>query len=237
MTSQDPYERLSADRLEFPDARLLIFAKAPVPGRAKTRLIPALGPEGAARLHAELLEATVQRFSKARLARIELWCTPNVEHPLFRRAAEQFDVALHTQRGADLGERMLNATTDAGRRARALALIGCDCPDLGAAEVGEALQTLLTVGRVSDSGPGLGAGLDAVLGPATDGGYVLLVLKQPESALFTAMPWGSDRVAECTREVFRRLGWRWRELDALRDLDRPEDLAWYRSRRPSASFG
>jgi rSAM/selenodomain-associated transferase 1 len=224
---------MRADRFQFPDARLLVFAKAPVPGRAKTRLIPVLGPEGAARVHAELLHATVQRFCEARLAPIELWCAPDVEHPSFQRAEQQFDVALHTQRGADLGERMLNAATDAGRRARALVLVGCDCPDLAPVKVGEALQALLAVGRAG--GLGQGAGPDAVLGPATDGGYVLLALKRPEPVLFTAIPWGGNRVAECTRERFRRLGWRWSELDALRDLDRPEDLAWYRSRRSLAS--
>jgi hypothetical protein len=69
--------------------------------------------------------------------------------------------------------------------------------------------------------------LDAVLGPAVDGGYVLLGLRRAESALFTDMPWGGDRVAEITRERMAALGWRWRELPALRDVDRPEDLDWF----------
>jgi hypothetical protein len=70
---------------EFPHARLLVFAKAPVPGAAKTRLIPALGAEGAARLQAHLLDATLRRFSDARVAPIELHCAPDDKHPAFRR--------------------------------------------------------------------------------------------------------------------------------------------------------
>jgi glycosyltransferase A (GT-A) superfamily protein (DUF2064 family) len=70
---------------------------------------------------------------------------------------------------------------------------------------------------------------DAVLGPAEDGGYVLLGLRHAAPALFRDMPWGEESIAALTRERMRELGWRWRELPALRDLDRPEDLDWYRA--------
>jgi rSAM/selenodomain-associated transferase 1 len=213
---------------EFPDARLLVFAKAPIPGVAKTRMIPALGADGAARLQGQLLASTIQRFAGASLAPIELWCAPDDSHPAFREVAERFGVGLRVQRGANLGERMLSAARDASRRAAAVVLVGCDCPDLGPAEVREALGALLAPEAAPESA--LSARLDAVLGPASDGGYVLLALKRPEPALFEDIPWGGDQVAVHTRERLRRLDWRWRELAELRDLDRPDDLAWYEAR-------
>ena len=100
-------------------------------------------------------------------------------------------------------------------RAEAVALIGCDCPELDAAYLARAFSALQSVE------------VDAVLGPAADGGYVLLALRRAEPALFAAMPWGGDQVAALTRERMAALGWRWRELPVLRDVDRPPDLLWY----------
>ena len=203
----------------FPDARILVFAKAPVPGAVKTRLIPALGAEGAAALHRELLEDTLAWLARARIAPIELWCAPDATHPVFAPLGQRFAITLKVQRGADLGARLLHAAQDALAQVRAVVLIGCDCPVLGPDYLAEALTRLLD-----------GGGADAVLGPADDGGYVLLALREAAPPLFTEMPWGGDRVAKMTRERMTRLGWRWRELASLPDLDRPEDLAWYRGR-------
>jgi len=203
----------------FPDARILVFAKAPVPGAVKTRLIPELGAEGAAALHRELLETTLARLAPARIAPIELWCSPDAGHPVLAALGQRYGVTLKIQRGADLGERLLHAARDALARAGAAVLIGCDCPALGPDYLAEALSALHD-----------GASTDAVLGPADDGGYVLLALGEAAPSLFTDMPWGGDMVAKMTRERMTRLGWRWRELASLPDLDRPEDLARYRGR-------
>jgi hypothetical protein len=201
--------------LRFPEARILIFAKAPVPGACKTRLIPALGREGAARLAGELLRATVEQVGQARLAKIELWCAPDTGHPLFSQLAERFALPLQTQRGADLGERMGAAMTAALGSAERVVLIGTDCPSLNGAYLERALGALDTV--------------PVVLGPAADGGYVLLgVSREAASALhglLTAMPWGHDSVAAKTRERIEAAGLRWTELPTLTDIDRPEDLA------------
>ncbi len=201
----------------FPDARILVFAKAPVPGAVKTRLIPALGAEGAAALHQELLEHTLARLVPAQIAPLELWCAPDAGHPLFTELAQRFGVSLCVQCGADLGARLLHAAADALTRAQAVVLIGCDCPALGPDYLSGALAAL----REEPA-------LDALLGPAADGGYVLLALREAAPLLFTDMPWGGDGVADETRARLRRLGWRWRESGRLADLDRLEDLARYR---------
>jgi len=200
--------------VRFPKARIQLFAKAPLVGGAKTRLIPALGAAGAARLHERLLRETLARLAPARLAPVELWCAPDCDHPVFVELAARYALSLRQQHGDDLGEGLQHAAADAlsfgPEAAEMVLLVGCDCPDLDAGYAAEALEAL--------------ADHDAVLGPAADGGYVLLGLRRTAPALFRAMPWGGERVAALTRARMRSLGWRWRELAVLRDLDRPEDL-------------
>jgi rSAM/selenodomain-associated transferase 1 len=197
--------------VQFPGSRLLIFARAPVVGRVKTRLIPALGPAGAARLQAGLTRALSRRFAGSGLCPLELWVEGDPDHPLLRELALRHGIALRVQSGSDLGERMHRAASDALAEAESAVLIGSDCPQLGVPYLRQALSELALA--------------DAVLGPAEDGGYVLLGLKRPAAELFQGVPWGTERVAAITRQRLRRLGWHWRELPALWDLDRPEDLA------------
>jgi uncharacterized protein len=195
----------------FPNARILIFAKAPVAGRVKTRLIPALGPQGAADLHKRLLLSTVIRLGAARVAPIELWCAPDPAQDPFPELAARYDeVALYGQRGADLGERMYHAARDALCRCEKVLLVGTDCPSLDAGYLRQALEALKEH--------------DAVLAPAQDGGYVLLGLKRAAGSLFHDMPWGGYRVAAITRDRMAAAGWKWAELPSLWDLDRPDDL-------------
>lgn len=192
------------------DARLLVFARAPVAGQVKTRLIPALGAEGAARLYGRLAADLLRDLDAWGLAPVELWVTPDAGHPLFDRLAARWRLTQHRQEGEDLGARLAHAARTALTRSEAIVLLGTDCAELSADYLGAAL------GLLRDH--------DAVLGPALDGGYVLLGLRQVASELFEQMPWGSDRVADLTRRRLDRLGWRWRELHPLRDIDRPEDL-------------
>lgn len=197
----------------FPDARILIFGKAPEPGRVKTRLIPALGAQGAADLQARLLADTVGRLVKSEVASVELWCSPDTQHAPFPDLADRYGLGLHRQTGGDLGERMLHAATEALGHSSAAILVGTDCPTLDGVYLRRALAAL------DDH--------DVALGPAEDGGYVLLGLRQAEPALFSNIPWGTNRVAAITRDRAAALGWDWEELAVLWDLDRPEDLARY----------
>jgi len=195
-----------------PDVTLIVFAKAPQPGRVKSRLVPLLGEQGAARLQARLIERALALALSANFRRVELYCAPGVGHPLFRRLAREHRVALRAQRGADLGARMQRACEHALRHAGAVVLIGTDCPAMQPADLRAARRALL-------------GGASAVLAPAEDGGYALIGLRRVSERLFAGIEWGSGTVMQATRERLRDLGWRWRELRRLWDVDRPEDYA------------
>ena len=105
---------------------------------------------------------------------------------------------------------MQTAAAGALQQGEIVLLIGVDCPALTPNHLARALSWL-------------DQGADAVLGPAEDGGYVLLGLRRPAPAVFAEMPWGSERVLALTRERMARLDWDWRELETLWDLDRPPD--------------
>lgn len=191
--------------------RIQVFARAPRAGETKTRLIPVLGPEGAARLHERLIHRTLQTAQAASPDGVELWCTPDTGHPFFIECAARYDVRLRSQTGDDLGERMHHALEDARRGGAHAVLVGTDCP-------------ALTAGHLRQAMAWLEEGADLVLGPAEDGGYVLIGAGRAEPELFRAIPWGTAQVLEETRTRARRLGLGVRSLPVLPDLDRPEDL-------------
>lgn len=197
--------------MRFPAARILIFAKAPLPGQVKTRLVPLLGASGAAHLHGEMVRHTVQCVQAAALAPLQLWCTPSTVAPLFAELKQRSALELYEQRGADLGTRMLHAFTVALQSAEAAVAIGTDWPALDPDVIATALQRLQQ-------------GDDVVLGPAEDGGYVLLGLRRVDAQLFTDIAWGSAQVLAQTQARLRRLQWRWSELPMSWDLDRPVDF-------------
>lgn len=190
---------------------IAILAKAPVAGLAKTRLIPSLGAAGAARLQALLTERVVQTALGADLGPVTLWCAPDCADPAFTALATRFGIALRPQIGADLGERMATAIAAQAPRGPVL-VIGTDCPALTSAHLREAAAALAD-------------GMDAVLIPAEDGGYVLIGLAAPQSAVFEGVPWGTDRVLAETRARLRAARLRWFEGPLLWDVDRPADLA------------
>lgn len=207
-SSARPADLRSAPASEI---RVAVFAKAPVPGEVKTRLAPLLGTEGAALLHAALVRRTLAVAAESGVGRVELWCTPDASHPLFATCAAEFGAALRVQQGADLGQRMRAAFDAALGENAALVLIGCDCPALDAAVLREAATAL--------------AAHDAVIAPAEDGGYVLVGLSRPQPALFAGIEWGGSSVMADTRARLERAGARWKELETLWDIDRPEDYA------------
>lgn len=184
--------------------RIVIFAKAPVPGHAKTRLIPALGAEGAADLAAAMLAATCREALTAGVGPVEL-CMAG--HPEW--TGELPDGVEVTDQGeGDLGDRLWRATERAGPP---LLLIGTDCPALDRHRLRDSAQ------RVHNH--------DAVLHPAADGGYALLGLNRLDRSLFSAMPWSTDAVAAETIARISALGWSLHIGETLRDIDEPADLA------------
>jgi rSAM/selenodomain-associated transferase 1 len=207
------------------DTAILVFAKAPQPGRAKTRLIPRLGAAGAARLHARLIVRTLRTARAARFSEVQLHVTPSRTHGLFALYGKSFHTGIEEQKGRDLGERMHDALARALRRHRAAILIGTDCPALTPADLRRAARLLR-------------GSCDAVIAPAEDGGYALIGLRKVSAELFSGIVWGGPDVYAQTAKKLDRTGYRWRALRTVWDLDRPADLERYarlrlRSRRSS----
>jgi uncharacterized protein len=184
-----------------------IMARAPLPGHAKTRLIPALGADGAAALQARLIERSVATVTAAAVGPVTLWASPDEHHPIFGDLQGRFDIALAGQTDGDLGARMLAAFRDGNGPAL---VIGTDCPALSPEHLRDAAAAL--------------SGYDAIVIPAEDGGYVLIGSRQPQPALFSDIAWGTATVMAETRWLLSAHGLTWRELPPLWDVDRPEDL-------------
>lgn len=197
--------------MHFPDARIIVFAKPPIPGHAKTRLIPALGQRGASELHARLVRHTLTTATQAKLCPVELYCADNLQHPFFVECQQDFAIPLKQQQGADLGQRMAHAFNQALATSQHVILIGSDCPALTSADLALALESLI-------------AGHDCVLKPAADGGYVLIGLSRLNHRIFNDIDWGSDRVWTQTQLKLTAINWHWQALDSSWDLDRPDDL-------------
>ena len=192
------------------ECALIVFAKAPIPGHAKTRLARSIGDEAAARLSARMLAETLRHALEADIGTVELCCTPDATHAEFRSAAAAHGLRLTVQGDGDLGARMGRALTRGLRAHRRVLLIGTDAPALDAVRLREAAAALHVHA--------------AVLVPAVDGGYVLVGLNSPMPSLFEDIAWGTSKVMAQTRERLRALCIDAAELPAVHDVDEPEDL-------------
>lgn len=196
------------------EKRLIVFTRCPEPGRCKTRLIPALGENGAAAVHESLVRRTMSwmaiaddegvtveiRYSGNDLDRLRALCGDRVDRWHFR-----------PQRGADLGERLTEASTTAFKEgASKVAIIGTDCPDLCMTAVSRAFAYL------EDK--------ELVLGPASDGGYYLIAMRRPASNLFDGKTWGGATVLQETLSTAEAMQMSISLLPVLSDVDRAEDL-------------
>ncbi|GEN23396.1 hypothetical protein HCU01_13450 [Halomonas cupida] len=200
---------MCADEVTTANFPLAILAKAPVAGQAKTRLIPTLGAEGAARLQAELIRHTLSTALQAtHSSAVTLWTALDHQHPLFLELSAQFAIALKPQPQGKLGIRMYHALHAMGQ---AGLLIGTDCPMLDA-ELLIACQRCLTES-------------DTVFLPAEDGGYGLVGVRRPSRQLFTGIDWGTADVMAQTRQRLEEMQWSSVYPATIWDVDRPDDLA------------
>lgn len=186
--------------------RILVFAREPATGKAKTRLIPALGPDGAARLARVMLGHALMQAAGANIGPTELVGDPHPE----TWGQPVAGVARSAQIGADLGERMDEAverTLAAGERA---VVTGTDCPGLDAARIAEAAGALETH--------------DVTIIPATDGGYVLIGFARFDPSIFAKLEWGNGNVLASTLANIHALGWTVWQGEPLADVDDPDDL-------------
>jgi rSAM/selenodomain-associated transferase 1 len=186
------------------DVSLIVIAKEPLPGKAKTRLIPDLGPEGAAAVAEACLADTLWAVAEAPARRrlLVLDGEPGAWLP-----DAGFEVI--PQREGGLADRLTGAFADSG--ASPALLVGMDTPQLTADLLAGAAGALL-----EDD-------VDAVLGPASDGGYWAIGLRDGEAGAFAGVPMSADDTGERQRERLRALGLRWTELEQLRDIDTAED--------------
>jgi uncharacterized protein len=185
-------------------ARIVIFAKAPVAGRVKTRLIPALGAEGAAQLARDMLARTLEEAQATGLE-VELCGDPDPTQWREPIASVRFTA----QGPGDLGDRLAR-TAERVLAAQPVLLVGTDCPDLHRGRLRAAAEAL--------------EGCDAIIHPAADGGYALLGLRRFDPSLFAGIAWSGPSVAQATIERIAALGWSLRIADTLCDIDEPADL-------------
>ncbi len=204
-------------------ARIQVFAKAPVAGQVKTRLLPAIDGDSAALLHRRLVLHTLETARDAAPGRVELHCSPSTDHPFFAECAARLDLALAQQCEGDIGARMAHALRAAAPD-NPLLLIGTDCPARTVADLLAAISALES-------------GCDAVLAPVEDGGYSLIGLSRFEARLFDDIAWSTDQVLAQTLIRLRHYDFRVRMLPELWDVDRPDDLARLRSTHPSLLDG
>jgi hypothetical protein len=209
----------------------MIFARYPTPGKAKTRLIPTLGAEGAARLYQQLAEYTVAQaraLQHQREVTIALWYTGAKEATM--RAWLGEGLVYFPQPEGDLGDRLIMAFhTALNEGHRSAIAIGTDCPELDAATLAQGFEAL-------QQHP-------LVLGPASDGGYYLIGLQQPAPNLFKGIAWSTSTVLSQTVALAAQAGLAPTYLPTLTDIDIPEDLViWEQIQltalaQPTATWG
>ena len=190
--------------------KLVIFTKSPVLGEVKTRLQPVYSVEQSLQLHKYLTLKTLSLTETLTGFDIELCCTPNRNTSYFLECENKYPVTLGDQQGSDLGERMAFSVSVALQTYNKVIVIGTDCPSIDQGYIEQAIQAL-------DEN-------DAVIGPAADGGYVLLGLRAFSLELFKDITWGSDQVLNQTKIKLDNLDWSYHELAIMHDIDRPEDV-------------
>jgi uncharacterized protein len=192
--------------------RPIVFTRYPEPGKAKTRLIPAIGDVAAADLHRQMTEQTltkVKLLQQSRPVSIEVWFAGGDRDRMQTWLGA--DLQYQPQPTGDLGERMRQAfQVGFDRGVKATIIIGTDCPGLTVEILTAAFQALEQT--------------DLVLGPATDGGYYLIGLRRSAPELFESIEWSTERVFQQTVAIASNLNLSLSCLPMLADVDRPEDL-------------
>lgn len=196
------------------EGALIVFARAPRPGRVKTRLAATLGTMQATEIYAGLLDHALTLAPRGYFATRYLFCAAADEQGYFADRLAPDGWRVRVQRGADLGARMFNAFASILGESRFAVLMGSDIADSTAADLGQAVAVLA-------------AGNDqAVLAPVADGGYWLLGLPRVRRAYFTDITWGGERVAASTQARLQRDGLSVHRLEERHDIDVADDVVF-----------
>lgn len=191
------------------DKILILFAKAPILGRVKTRLVPPLTYQQSHDLHRAFIKDTLERVSELCGVRLYLGYYPKGHEDKFKGLLPE-GVELFCQQGRDLGERMQNAFVRFLKPDNQVVIMGTDIPFLPTKYIQDAFAKLNSH--------------DVVIGPAIDGGYYLIGSKVDVPEIFQDMPWGTDKVFELTRSRLKQSGYKHASISSCHDIDRPEDL-------------
>jgi rSAM/selenodomain-associated transferase 1 len=199
---------------------LIIFTRYPEPGKTKTRLIPALGKEGAAMLQRQMTEQKLAQAKKLQTyipVSLEIHFAGGNEQLMQNWLGE--NITYKQQSEGDIGCRMVSAFHESFKTGtKQVVLIGTDCPELNAKLMSQAFEAL-----IQD---------DLVLGPALDGGYYLIGLNRIIPELFTGISWSTTEVLSQTLTIAEKLELAVAFLPTLSDVDRPEDLAVWNTNKP-----
>lgn len=195
---------------------IILFTKYPRPGSSKTRLIPALGPTGAADLQRWMTKAISSKIRKITVARpchSRIYFTGACVTEMKQLLGD--DLVYRQQQGTGLGQRMTHAITRHLKKYRAILLLGADCPDVETTTLIDGLEKLRTN--------------QVVIGPTHDGGYYLIgvrgdITQGDLQHLFSNVSWGSENVFNQTIERIQSLAIRHELLRKLHDIDTPQDL-------------
>lgn len=193
---------------------LIVFAKPPVAGQAKTRLIPALGEQGAASFHAHMVQQTLKNVCNNDEWDVQLWVANELMPEFFQQCAQDYSLEVCYQKGNDLGERMFHALNKSLAYYDKVSLIGTDCPAIDKFVIADIFCQLNDV--------------DLFITPAEDGGYVQIATRKILPQVFSGVEWGGDMVMQKTLENLDKLPLKWATGKPLWDIDIPKDLDRYR---------
>ena len=195
---------------QYPDTCLVIFAKAPIIGKVKTRLIPALGAEGACEFYQEMAHNIIVNLAESEICQVKIYSHLDSTHQFFKDLEISNALKVYPQHGNNLGERMFQAIKNSLINFSKVIVIGTDCPEYSAYYLESAIQALDRK--------------DVVIGPATDGGYVLIGMKTAEPHVFARINWGGKTVLDNTVERIVESSLSYELLSPLHDIDVPADL-------------
>ncbi|MEO6130325.1 MAG: TIGR04282 family arsenosugar biosynthesis glycosyltransferase [Saprospiraceae bacterium] len=191
---------------------LIIFAKNPEAGNVKTRLAASIGNEAALSVYQKLLSYTASITKELPIEKIIFYSDHVIQHDIW----DNKHFSKQVQAGSDLGERMTNAFADTFQKGYSKSvIIGTDCPELNAGIIIKAFAYLDLY--------------DVVIGPAEDGGYYLVGMKQLHAQVFENINWSTNTVLDETRMRCDALQLNYSLLPVLRDIDTIEDLKYLKT--------
>ena len=192
---------------------LICFCKHPEPGLAKSRLAKTIGDTKANNVYKKLLEHTLETLKQINITSY-LYCFPNTHNEVLQKCSDKYGIPLYPQADGDLGKKMFIAIQEHINNNANVVLIGTDCPNIDANYIKQAF------GYLRDD-------YDVILGPAVDGGYVLIGANKVDISVFNNVSWSTSLVLEQTIKNIVKLGWKHKCLSTMRDLDDIEDYEYY----------